>query len=73
MVNDRLGVFTKTASRASSPWRIFDRWGELVYEAKEQPWMLLLHRLGRAGERAAGCPGRLWISTHPGNAPTVCK
>ena len=36
-VNDRLGVFTENCFTRLISWRIFDRWGELVYEAKEQP------------------------------------
>lgn len=36
-VNDRLTVFAPNCFTRLLSWRIFDRWGSLVYEAAEQP------------------------------------
>jgi gliding motility-associated-like protein len=35
-VNDRLGLFTADCFTRLSSWRIFDRWGALVYEVNDQ-------------------------------------
>jgi gliding motility-associated-like protein len=35
-VNDRLSVFTNSCFTRLLSWRIFDRWGALIYEVREQ-------------------------------------
>ena len=36
-VNDRLAVFAQPCFTRLVSWHVFDRWGGIVYEAKEQP------------------------------------